>query len=162
MHPDLQSLFYKSQEHYLQPVEMRLLKHHISDLEARLQVYEWLRDHEVTLFQPVADQLQQAFAQTPIHVLEKSLRQWLAVMRYASMAMLVCNPEFLQHRLLEWLTEVIQAHNTTEISDKIYQLLQEQLRQQLAPEKLDFILPLLDQARVTVVGAPSIHMVVEA
>jgi hypothetical protein len=57
---------------------------------------------------------------------------------------------------------VVQSHNTTEISDKIYQLLQEQLRQKLPSEQLDFVLPLLDRARVTVVGAPSIQMMVEA
>jgi hypothetical protein len=162
MHPDLQSLFYKSQEHYLQPVEMRLLKHHIGDLAARLEVYEGLRDQEVAIFQPVADQLQAAFPNTAVPVLEKSLRQWLTVMRYAAMAMLINNPEFLQHRLLEWLTDLVQVHNTTDISDKIYQLLQAQLREMLSAEKLDLILPLLDQARLTLVGAPVLQIVTEA
>jgi hypothetical protein len=162
MHPDLQSLYHKAQDRYLQGLEIKLMRLHADHLGQRLAVYEILRDNEVNLFQPVADHLEQAFPKVETRVLSQSLQQWLTIMRYASMAMLVSNPEFLQHRLLEWLTDVVQAHNTMEISTKIHELLHEQLRKKLNAEQLDLLLPLLDQARMTLVGIPPLSVVVEA
>lgn len=159
MHPDLQSLFYKSQEHYLQAVEIKLLKHHIGDLGSRLATYKLLRDQEVSLFQPVADQLEQLYPREDKRVLEQCLIQWMTVMRYAAMGMLIHNNEFVQHRLLEWLTDILQAQKTQDISDRIYELLKAQLRQMVSTEQLDLILPYLDQARATLVGAPPLPQI---
>lgn len=159
MHPDLQSLFYKAQEHYLQPVEIKLLRHHIGDLEGRLAIYRLLRDQEVSLFQPVADQLEQLYPREEARVLEQTLVQWMTVMRYAAMGMLMNNREFAQYRALEWLTDILQAQKTQDISDRIYELLVAQLRQVMDVDQLDLILPYLDQARATLVGAPALPQI---
>jgi hypothetical protein len=160
MHPDLQSLLYKSQEHYLQSVEMKLIKHHVGALGSRLAIYKLLRDQELQVFQPVADQLQQLYPREEERVLEQCLLQWITVTRYAAMGMLMSNPEFLQHRLLEWLTDILQAQKTQDISNHIYELLQAQLRQMFSAEQLDMILPYLDQARASLVGVPSLPQIV--
>ncbi|MBW4551524.1 MAG: phycobilisome protein [Aphanocapsa sp. GSE-SYN-MK-11-07L] len=157
MHPDLESLFYKSEENFLEATEIKLFKHHIASLADRLALYECLRDQEVAIFQPVADQLLQAFPQQDPKLLEKSLKQWITVMRYATMAMLLNNPEFLQRRLLEWLTDVIQAHQTQAIEAKLCQLLQARLKEVVPGAQLGLIQPLLDQAQTTLLGSSSVY-----
>jgi hypothetical protein len=154
MHPDLQSLFYKAEEHYLQPVEIKLLRHHLGGLAERLHTYELLREQEISLFQSIADQLQQEFSPEQVPVLEQALRQWLAVMRYAAMAMLTCNPEYLQRHLLEWLTDIVQSQSTQAIHNRLCQLLQARLQATLSAEQQNLILPLVDQARNTLLGSP--------
>ncbi len=157
MHPDLESLFYKSEEKFLEATEIKLFKHHVASLADRLSLYERLRDQEVAIFQPIADQLLQAFPQEDPKLLEKCLKQWLTVMRYAAMAMLLNNPEFLQRRLLEWLTDVIQAHHTQAIEAKLCQLLQARLKEVVSGAQLGLIQPLLDQAQTTLLGSSSVY-----
>ncbi len=157
MHPDLESLFYKSEEKFLEATEIKLFKHHVASLADRLALYECLRDQEVAIFQPVADQLLLAFPKEDQKLLEKCLKQWLTVMRYAAMAMLLNNPEFLQRRLLEWLTDVIQAHQTQAIEAKLCQLLQARLKEVVSGAQLGLIQPLLDQAQTTLLGSSSVY-----
>ncbi len=158
MHPDLESLFYKSEENFLQATEIKLFKHHVASLADRLALYERLRDQEVAIFQPVADQLLSSFPQQDPKLLEKALKQWLTVMRYAAMAMLLNNPEFMQRRLLEWLTDVVQANQMQAIEAKLCQLLQARLKQVLSSDQLGLIQPLLDQAQTTLVGSSAYQM----
>lgn len=157
MHPDLESLYFKAEENYLQGTEIKLFKHHIGSLAQRLETYEYLRDEELTIFQPVADQLSQAFRQENPQLLEQALKRWLTVMRYAAMAMLLNNPEFLQRRLLEWLTDIVQVQQMQLIEAQLCQLLQARLKDLLPSQRLDLILPLLDQAQTTLLGSASLY-----
>lgn len=157
MHPDLESLFYKAEENYLQAVEMKLFKHHINSLAQRLQTYEVLRDQEIDIFQPVADRLVEAFAQESTPLLEQALKQWIAILRYAAMAMLLNNPEFLQRRLLEWLTDLVEVQQRQSIEAKLAQLLQDRLREVLTEEQRNLIAPFIDQAQHTLLGATALY-----
>jgi hypothetical protein len=156
MHPDIEALFHHAEEHYLQPVEIKLFRHHAASLALRLQTYECLREQEIAIFQPIADQLQDAFSNVDTKLLEQALKQWLAVMRYASMAMLLSNSEFLHHRLLEWLTEIVQTQQTREVQARICQLLQARLKQVLPANQLGLIQPLIDQAQITLLGSSTL------
>lgn len=157
MHPDLQTLLYKAEEHYLEATEIKLFRHHMASLSQRLATYEILRDQELAIFQPIADQLQQAFPQEPTQLLEQCLKQWINILRYAAMAMLLNNPEFMQWRLLEWLTELVQAHQMQSIEAKLCQLLQIRLKELLLPEQQCLIQPLIDQAQTTLLGSPVLY-----
>lgn len=142
----------EAEHHYLQPQEMVAFKHHVLSITTRLEAYELLRDNEIALFQPVADGLLGVFPQEKQENLERALKHWLSVMRYCAMAMLVNNPEFLRRRLLEWLTDLVQVHQTQAIEMTIYELLQVRLPEYLTSEHLALVQPFLAQAEETLLG----------
>ncbi|RMH65358.1 MAG: phycobilisome protein [Cyanobacteria bacterium J003] len=156
MHTELMNLYYKAEENYLSNVDIKVFRHHIESLQQRLSTYEFLRDHEIEIFQPVADALQKQYPTEPPQTLEQVLRQAIALLRYAAMAMLLNNPEILQHRLLEWLTEVVKAHQTQTLWSSCHELLSDRLKEMLTDAQQDLMLPLLDQAQVTLVGLPAV------
>jgi len=156
MHTELMNLYYKAEENYLSNVDIKVLRHHVESLQQRLHAYEFLRDHEVEIFQPVADKLQKNYPTENPRTLEEVLRQSIALLRYAAMAMLLNNPEFLQHRLLEWLTGVVNAHQTQTVWTSCHDLLSARLKEMLTDAEQDLILPLLDHAQATLVGIPAV------
>lgn len=152
MHPEIETLLYKAEEHYLKPLEIKLFRHHATSLSQRLETYEFLRDQEVVIFQPVADQLLEVFPQEKQETLERALKHWLSVLRYCAMAMLLNNQEFLQRRILEWLTDMVQAHQTQAVETRLYKLLQARLKELLSDQQLALIQPFLNQAESTLLG----------
>jgi len=156
MHPQIKTLLYEAEEHYLKPEEIETFKHHASSLAQRLETYELLREQEVAIFQPVADQLLEVFPQEKQETLERALKHWLSVLRYCTMAMLLNNQEFLQRRLLEWLTDLVQVHQTQAIEMTLYQLLQAHLKQILSDQQLALVQPFLDQAETTLLRASAL------
>jgi hypothetical protein len=106
----------------------------------------------VALFQPVADQLLEAFPQEKPERLERAVKLGLTTLRYCAMAMLQNNPEFLRRHLLEWLTDLVKVQQNQAIESTLYSLLQTHLQKHLSSEKLDLIQPFLDQAEQTLLG----------
>jgi hypothetical protein len=151
MQPEIKTLLYEAEDHYLKPEEIESFKYHASSFAQRLETYELLRDAELAIFQPVADQLLEAFPQKQQEI-ELALKHWLSVLRYCAMAMLMNNPEFLQRRLLEWLVDLVQVHQMQAIEIKLYQLLQAQLQEQLSNQNLALVQPFLAQAEATLLS----------
>lgn len=151
MHPNIHTLLYKAEARYLNRGEIDAYKSYTSSLAQRLETYELLRDGEINIFQPIADKLERTYPEQQ-QMLEKSLKNWLAALRYCAMAMLLDNREFLQRRVLEWLTDTVQAHQTRAIDTSLYQLLQAQMPQILSKEQLALLQPFLDQAAATMLA----------
>lgn len=150
MHTDLTAFFHLTQHHYLSNAEMTEFKKHIDSLRERLEVYECLREQELTIFQLIADQIEEIFIDTEPRVLTRCLKHWISILRYCAMAMLLNNPEYLQHRLLEWLTDIVQAHDTNKIDQEICQLLQVQLAEMFSDAKLALINAFIEQTKATI------------
>ena len=151
MQPEIKTLLYEAEDHYLKPEEIESFKYHASSFAQRLETYELLRDAELAIFQPVADQLLEAFPQKQQEI-ELALKHWLSILRYCAMAMLMNNPEFLQRRLLEWLVDLVQVHQMQAIEINLYQLLQAQLQEQLSDQNLALVQPFLAQAEATLLS----------
>lgn len=107
MYPELQALIHESEHQYLQQSDLDKLTQEVSTLKQRLAVYRVLRDQEISIFQAIADKLLENLPQEKTRKIETCVRHWLLVTRYGAMAMLLNNPEFLEHRLLEWLTDIV-------------------------------------------------------
>ena len=155
MYSDIEQFLYEAEDHYLQPQEIDGFKDSLEALALRLEIYELLRDREISMFQAVADRLQNAFPQEPDERLEKALKHWLAVMRYCAMAVLLNKPEFLERRLLEWLSDVVDAHQMAVVEVQLYQFLQARLAEELTSKQLTVIQPFLDQAQSTLLKEKS-------
>lgn len=152
MYSELRTLLYEAESNYLQTSDIEQFKKHVASLQERVITYELLREHEIALFQPVADQLLAAFPAEDPQLLERAIKHWLAVMRYCAMAMLLNNPEFLQRRLLEWLTDIVKAHQMTKIENRLYELLQDNLKKYLSGSQLALLHPFLEQAQTTLIS----------
>ncbi|MGB5637021.1 MAG: phycobilisome protein [Waterburya sp.] len=152
MQSDIQAILHKAEEHYLKKTEVMVFQHYAVTLVKRLETYECLRDQEITIFQPIAEELVRAYPEENPQLLEKALKHWLAVMRYCAMAMLLNNPEYLERRILEWLTEMVQAHQMQSVENTIYDLLLSRLQQRLSQEQLALLKPFLEQSQTTLLG----------
>ena len=152
MYPEIKILLNQAEQQYLQPQDIETFKHHVLSISTRLEAYELLRDNEVALIQPIADRLLSIFPQEKQENLVRALKHWLSVMRYCAMAMLLNNPEFLQRSLLEWLTDIVQVHQTQAIEMAIYELLQVHLPEYLNSEHMALVQPFLAQAEETLLG----------
>ena len=146
MQKDFERLFHRAEDHYLIPSEMMALKKHIGLLGKRLETYRYLRDNEAEIFQAVADRLEADFPEEPSQKLEQCLCHWISTLRYSSMAMLLSNPEYLQYRLLEWLTEMIEAHELKAIETRVSEILTEHLQKVLSAEGFNLMKPFLTQS----------------
>lgn len=149
MQTELTDFFHRSQDQYLRPEEIKEFRGIISALKERLAAYECLRDQELIIFQTLAEQLEEVFPEEHPKVIERALKHWISALRYAGMAMLLNNPEYLQHRLLEWLTDMIAVHQMQSLESYLYEFLQAVLSEILPPEQLALLHPFLEQAKTT-------------
>jgi hypothetical protein len=156
MYPEIRALLYEAEQNYLQPTEIERFKYHVLSLAQRLEVYETLRENELAIFQPIANGLLAAFPHEQQASWERALKNWVSVLRYGAMAMLLNNPEFLQRRLLEWLTDLVQVHQTQEMEMTLFQLLEARLPEFLSSEQMALLQPFLTQAQETLLGTGSL------
>lgn len=147
MQTELNELLVQAENRYLQTEELQGFKSYAETLAQRLKIYEFLRDREVMIFQPIADQVPQLFPQETEERLEQILQQWILVLRHSAMAMLLNDSEYLQQRVIEWLSGLIKAHNTQSIDHQIYQLLLARLNELLSPKATMFLQPFLEQVK---------------
>ncbi|AFZ46639.1 hypothetical protein Cyast_0663 [Cyanobacterium stanieri PCC 7202] len=154
MYPELQTLIHEAEYNYLQKDDLELFSEHINNLQQKLEVYRLLRDQEIEIFQGVADKLVAQFSDSQEKALETSLHHWLLIMRYAAMAMLLNNPEFLERRLLEWLTDIVQVRESQSIDSAVHSLLMTQLGKTMDSSELNYLEPFLNQAKEYLVNAP--------
>jgi hypothetical protein len=106
-----------------------------------------LREKEASIFQPVADKLQETFPNEKQETLERSLKHWVLVLRYCAMAMLLNDRNFLEQRLLDWLSGIVEAHQTQKIEATVGNLLQTRLKELLSEQARSILQPFFDQVQ---------------
>ncbi|WRH68017.1 MAG: phycobilisome protein [Planktothrix sp. GU0601_MAG3] len=147
MQAELNELLVKAESSYLQTEELLGFKNYSETLAQRLKIYEFLRDRELVIFQPIADQILVIFPQEKQERLEQILQQWILILRHSAMAMLLNDSEYLQRRVIDWLLGIVQAHNSQDIDTQVYQLLNTRLNELLSPKAMVFIQPFLEQVK---------------
>ena len=147
MQADLKEILYKAEDQYLKKAEIEKFQAHTKSLAQRLTAYKIIRDREIEIFQPIAVELMRIYSAEEPKLLEKALQHWLATMRYCAMAMLLNNPEYLQQSILEWLGEMVQAHQMQTIESTIYELLFSSLKKTLDSSQFTLIQPYLTQSQ---------------
>ena len=144
---ELNMLFHAAEDSYLQDSDLQYFEASMVNLESRLALYEMLRDIEDKLFQRLALSLREDYPDTAPAKLQLALKHWILVLRYCAMAMLLGDSEFLKYRLLEWLTDVVSAHELQDIEGSLYQMLKRRLKKFLSAEELDLLNPYLSLAQ---------------
>jgi len=159
MQSDIQNILYQAEDHYLNQLEIVDFQNSVASVAQRLATYECLRDQEIAIFQPIAEEIVRAYPEQNPQFLEKALKQWLVVMRYCAMAMLLNNPEYLERRILEWLTPMLQAHQMQSVANAIYDLLLVRLQKILDKEQWALLQPFLEQTQIALLGEESLSTV---
>ena len=144
---DLDSLLYKAEAEYLSQQDLANFKSQIFALEKRLEIYKIVSSKETEIFQYVAQRLTEDFADESEAKIERAFKHWLAIVRYGAMGMLFDNPQYFQHRILEWLPEQIEAHQMQKLEQSIFSLLQKRLQKILSSEQFSILQPYLEQAQ---------------
>lgn len=151
MHPEIEALLDQAENRFLKAEEITAFKRQAASLSQRLKIYEFLRDKEENIFQPVANKLQEKFPDEKQETLERSLKHWLLVLRYCAMAMLLNDQNFLEQRLLDWLSGIFEAHQTQKIEATICNLLQTRIKELLSEQARAVLQPFLDQAQSLII-----------
>ena len=153
MNSNIETLLDVAEDRYLKPEELTALGQYVTSLSDRLVIYRTLRDQEVQIMQPVADQLQAQYAQEPTEKLERCIKNALLVLRDCAMAMLLDDNNFVRDRLSGWLTEVTQVYNTQAVDQQLYSLLEAKLAQTLPANQMGLLKPYLQTAQSILTGA---------
>jgi len=66
--------------------------------------------------------------------------------------MLLNDQAFLEQRLLDWLSGIVEAHHTQKIEATICNLLQTRLKELLSEQARAILQPFLDQAQSILIG----------
>jgi hypothetical protein len=150
MHPQLTTLLHAAETQYLELEDLEKVQNHVNNLNSSVEVYNLVRDNEIEIFQNIADKLVKEFSQTEELTIELVLSNWLVILRYCAMAMMTNNYDLLTVRLLEWLKDVVQAHQNLPLESRTYQLLGEQLSEVLSREQFMLLNPFLETANNTI------------
>ena len=148
MQKDFEHLFYEAEDHYLESSDLKSLKKATATLKERREIYKILRDRELPIFQLIADSLVEAFPDENMQRLEQALKHGMSVMRYGAMAMLLNNPDYFRHRLLEWLTDIIHAQEMVAIETHIFENLMKGLEEIFTSNQMALLTPFLEQAKM--------------
>jgi hypothetical protein len=149
MQTDLENFWQQAEEQFLNPSEIQDFRGTIATLRQRLSAYEILRDEEGKIYRAIAERLIVRFPDENPKLLERALKHSIAVSRYCAMAMLLNNADYLQHRLLEWLTDIVQAYRLESILVHLHESFLNEASAVLDPEGMRLLRPFLAQARTT-------------
>ena len=153
MHPEIEALLDQAETRFLKGEEIIAFKRQAATLAQRLKIYEFLREKEATIFQPVANKLQESFPNQKEETLERSLKHWVLVLRYCAMAMLLNDLDFLEQRLQDWVSGLVEAHQTQKVEATVCTLLETRLKELLSEQARAILQPFLDQAKSMIVDS---------
>jgi Phycobilisome protein len=151
MHPEIEALLDQAETRFLKGEELIAFKRQAAILAQRLKIYEFLREKEANIFQPIANKLQEKFPDEKEENLERSLKHWVLVLRYCAMAMLLNDRDFLEERLLDWVSGIVEAHQTQKIEATVCNLLQTRLKEMLSEQARALLQPFFDQSKSMIV-----------
>jgi hypothetical protein len=147
MNSKLEALFNQPEKAYLQPNELNMLSQFVSSLPDRINFYRRLRSEELTLMQSIANVLEQKFPQQPEETLKRSLQNAILMVRYAAMSMLTDDADFVSKRLETWLPDMIEAYDTLEVDQMLYQIIREHFSERFTAQQMTLLSPSLDSAQ---------------
>jgi hypothetical protein len=156
MHPDIEALFDDAESRYLKIEELGILNQYVDSLPERLEAYRQLRNREVDIMQPIADELEAAMPTMSQDNLERSLKNAILLLRYCAMAMLLNDETFVRNRLLNWVEKAAQAYNTRPIDNLLYPMLVRQLEQVLTAQQMGLLKPPLTLAKNALLNPASV------
>ncbi|MCM1983821.1 hypothetical protein [Lyngbya confervoides] len=145
MHTQLEQFLYQAEDRYLSSQEINQYSDCISNLERSLTAYKRLRDQEMHIFHIIADEVQNEHPHEDSIDLGESILQWMSLLRYCSMAMLMSNIDYLDQQLNGWFKEIVQMRKVQFLDRLIFETLNEVVLEVLSKDLVPAIQPYLQR-----------------
>lgn len=143
----LETVLERSDGSYISPQDLQMLDQSIASWQKRRESYNLVQTQESEIVDKVLKKFQNGtplFSKPlPEDVVIKCRRDISLVLRYCATAMLLQDEELLKDRLLYWMQNIMRALRHQKINDRVYQLLQQVVQEQLPPENANLMLPYL-------------------
>ncbi|MCU0551335.1 MAG: phycobilisome protein [Leptolyngbya sp. Prado105] len=147
----IQRLSQETEGRYASDEEIRFLAEYTRSFELRVQTYQKLQACEATIVQQVQGKIRATdptlFRRGNEDVTAKCRQDIILALRYSTTAMLIDDPESMREQLLFWLQTIVRAFNKQKISNAIYTIMQDVIKQVLTPNEASLILPILEMNR---------------
>ncbi len=145
MHSPLDGIFDEAENRYLKPEELQTIGHYVASIAERMSAYRALRDRELEVIQQAADQVQLEMPSIETAELERTIKNGMLTLRHCGMAMLLDDPSFVQKRLLNWLKDSIELHQTQGADAAFFELMKQQLQLSLNAQQMALLEPFFNQ-----------------
>ena len=124
---------------------------YVQSFNLRLQTYQKLQELETTLVQQAYAKLRSIdpnfFEQGKEDLSVKWKRDTLRTLRYAAAAVLMNDPDMMREHFLLWFQTIMRAFGAEQSCNTTYQVLQEIVKQHLAPPQASLVCPILELTR---------------
>ncbi|MBW4441079.1 MAG: hypothetical protein KME10_07575 [Plectolyngbya sp. WJT66-NPBG17] len=158
MHSPIDGIFDEAENRYLKPEELQTVGHYVASIAERISAYRALRDQELELIQQAADQLQLEMPSIETAALERAIKNGMLTLRHCGMAMLLDDQNFVQQRLLNWLKDSIELHQTQSGEAAFFQLMKQQLRLSLNAQQVALLEPFFSLVETVIPAQESEEM----
>ncbi len=143
----LESVLERSDGSYISPEDLQRLDRSMASWQKRRETYNLVQKLEKEIIDKVINKVQQRapFLPKPLSedTVNKCRRDVSLVLRYCATAMLLQDEELLKDRLLYWMQNIMRALRHQKINDRVYQVLQQTVQEQLPQENATLMLPYL-------------------
>ncbi len=138
---------------YATDTELQFIRDYLSSFSLRLSTYAKMQSAEAMIVQQVYTRLQRSNANLLRYGNEDVSAKWkrdtIRVLRYSAIAVLLNDPDALQERFLLWFQTIMKAFGAQESCEATYQIMQDVVRQHLAPAEAALVCPILELTRTS-------------
>lgn len=149
----LEKLSLDTDGRYATDDELQFLSDYVQLFNLRLHTYQSLQLTEAAIVKQVEEKLRLRdpgfFQHGNEDISAKWRRDTVRVLRYSATAMLMNDPETLQKRFLLWFQTVMKAFSAQKSCNVTYEVMQDVVKQHLAPVQASVFCPILEINRQT-------------
>jgi hypothetical protein len=136
---------------YASDLELQFITEYVQSFDLRIQTYQRLQELESTLVQQSYIKMRSIdsslFLYSNEDVSSKWKRDTIRVLRYTAIAVLIDEPDILRERFLLWFQTIMRAFGAQRSCNITYQVLQDMVKQSLAPAQANLVCPILELTR---------------
>lgn len=141
MQSPLDGIFDQAENCYLKPDELQHIGQYVASIAERMSAYRTLRDRELDLIQQAVDDLLLEMPGLESAAIERTVKNGMLTLRHCAMAMLLNDPNYLEHRLLSWLENSIELYRAQGTDAAFFRLLKQQLSFSLSVQQMALLNP---------------------
>lgn len=156
MNRQIQEMMTAAEGRYLNQAEQTLLREFAQGMEARLSAMSEISSKESVIVDRAVKEIMRAYPD-----LEKKyknpqqtgIRDETLVLRYATLAMVKNDPQYLSDALLTWLATILKGIGfTSQFLEDAYQILERTATKELSPATAKLLQPFLNQCVTALSG----------
>jgi hypothetical protein len=150
---NIKDLIHQTDGRYASDSELLFLQHYLASASLRFQTYQKIQQAETAIMNQLLQELKtyhpEIFILNSQDLTAKWQRDIVRVLRYAATALLLDDAETFRDHMLTWFQTIMKAFGAQRSCQITYTTLQQVIKQHLAPEEVNLLLPMLELSRIT-------------